>query len=369
MRRHDGGDDMEDIAPKLINKIQENFDSNIRNNNKIKSIMNKIRDGTATYAEANEYSIEVGEALAKAYKRNVSSEILPDGRMYYNIANRVISPTMENNYNLITSVTNRVQERLNSKAALGLKAITPGLNQDRIDGIINRLSSESNFDDVSWLLDEPIVNFSQSIVDDSIKANSEFQGRSGLKPKIVRKLAGGCCDWCAEVAGVYSYPDVPKDVYRRHQRCRCTVEYDPGDGKRIRQDVHSKEWKNSDDNDIIEKRKAFGLYDSYDTSSYPHNPDGTLVTTRKVKRGLPTDINPYDIIDVVGSKGSISRTIYDGECKRRMRIDSTDHGFPKHHPTGAHKHIIQYDFDGNYIDEGIDIPLTITDRKEISDIL
>lgn len=27
------------------------------------------------------------------------------------------------------------------------------------------------------------------------------------------------------------YPDVPPDVYRRHERCRCTVLYDPADGK------------------------------------------------------------------------------------------------------------------------------------------
>ena len=69
-----------------------------------------------------------------------------------------------------------------------------------------------------------------------------FQGRSGLTPKIFRKAERKCCDWCAQLAGEYDYPDVPDEVYQRHERCRCTVEYDPADGKRKRQNVHTKTW-------------------------------------------------------------------------------------------------------------------------------
>ena len=42
-----------------------------------------------------------------------------------------------------------------------------------------------------------------------------------------------------KLAGVYNYPDVPEDVYRRHNNCRCQVIYDPKDGSR-KQDVHDK---------------------------------------------------------------------------------------------------------------------------------
>ncbi|CAG7589950.1 hypothetical protein PEPTYR26121_01104 [Peptoniphilus tyrrelliae] len=51
---------------------------------------------------------------------------------------------------------------------------------------------------------------------------------------------------------MYEYPDVPKDVYRRHQRCKCTVDYLPGDGRK--QDVHTKKWIDADKNDEIQKR-------------------------------------------------------------------------------------------------------------------
>ena len=72
-------------------------------------------------------------------------------------------------------MTEQIQTSLNKSSRIGIKAIKPELNQDRILGIVNKVSEAEAYDDVAWVLDEPIVNFSQSIVDDSIKANAEFQ--------------------------------------------------------------------------------------------------------------------------------------------------------------------------------------------------
>lgn len=248
---------MEDIAPGLLKKIQDDFQSEFNKSRLIKELYAKVRDGTATYREANNFAIEVGEILAKSYKSNISSDVLPDGRMYYNIAQRILNPTMANNYYLITDVTNQIQKSLNESSGIGIKPVKPELNQDRIDGIAGRVSVAEKYDDIAWILDEPVKNFSQSIVDDFIRENAEFHAKAGLQPKIVRKLQGGCCDWCRTLAGTYSYPDVPEDVYRRHERCRCTVEYNPRDGKI--QNVHSKEWRSEEERDKIEARKSTGI--------------------------------------------------------------------------------------------------------------
>lgn len=248
---------MEDIAPELLKKIQSDFDEAIEKSEILKRLAEKIEAGTATYVEANDYAIEVGNILSDAYRHNLSSAVLPDGKMYYNIANRIITETMKRNYDLVSEVSEQIQALLNEAAGIGIKAIQPELNSDRITGIANRLSTADNFDEVSWILGEPVVNFSQSVVDDFIKVNSEFHGKCGMEPKIVRKLAGGCCEWCSKLAGTYTYPEVPKDVYRRHQRCRCTVDYDPGTGKK--QNVHTKQWKTQEEYDKIEARKIAGL--------------------------------------------------------------------------------------------------------------
>ena len=226
---------MEDITPSLLKSIQDDFQKGFDKSSTISRLYAKVRDGTATYEETNDFAIEVGEILAGAYKKNLSSSVLPDGRMYYNIANRIITPTMTNNYNLIVAVTKQVQEALNKSAGIGIKAIVPKQNTDRIKGIVDKVSDAENYDDVAWVLDEPIINHAQSIVADSIKANAEFQYEAGLSPKIVRKSTGKCCEWCNTVVGVYEYPNVPKDVYRRHDHCRCSVNYIAGKKK---VDVH-----------------------------------------------------------------------------------------------------------------------------------
>ena len=157
-----------------------------KSNNKLQNLQKKILSKDATYAEANEYAIELGKILAHAYNNNLSSDVLPDSKMYYNIAQRIIDPTMRNNYYIICKVTVQVQKTLNEKAGIGIKPIAPQLNEDKIKGIVNRISSEDDFDKVKWILDEPIQTFSQSIVDDAIKANADFHFNSGLQPKIIR---------------------------------------------------------------------------------------------------------------------------------------------------------------------------------------
>ena len=227
---------MDDITPSLLKAIQTDFQSLFDKSDIISSLYAKVRDGTATYVEANEFAIETGDILAKAFKNNLSADVLPDGKMYYNIAQRILEPTMTNNYDLIADITNQVQTALNNSAGIGIKAIIPELNTDKIIGIINRVSDAENFDDIAWILDEPIKTFSQSIVDDSIKVNAEFQYNAGMNPKIIRISTGKCCEWCNAIAGVYNYPDVPKEVYQRHNYCRCKVDYVVG---KDRKNVHN----------------------------------------------------------------------------------------------------------------------------------
>lgn len=117
--------------------------------------------------------------LSKAFQNNIPSDALPNGQMHYNIANRILNERLGNNYALISESSVQIQKGLNTNAGIGLNADKPSINQDRIDGIVNMVSSEP-YENVSWILNEPIVNFSQSVVDDVIKANVLFHYQSGL---------------------------------------------------------------------------------------------------------------------------------------------------------------------------------------------
>ena len=245
-----------DVLPKLLQEVKKEFELSYRESEIIRNAFATLEAKKATYKTANEFAIEIGEILSKALGASISADKLPNGKMYYNIAQRLLTDVLGRNHELVSGYASDVQKNLNDKAKIGLKVQVPELNLDRIAGIVNRFSSEENFEDVSWLLGEPIVNFTQSIIDDSIQKNAEFHHRSGLQPEIVRKSYFHCCEWCQEVQGNYKYPRVPKDVYRRHQHCRCIVDYDPKNGKT--QNVWTKKW-NSIDKERVERRKLIGV--------------------------------------------------------------------------------------------------------------
>ena len=247
---------VEDIVPSLLKKIKSEFEDARLDSEVLKDLLSKLQHSKANYLDANQYAIEIGEILSKALGASLTNETLLDGKMYYNIAQRVLTDVLGRNYELVSDYTEQVQKNLNSEAKIGLAAQVPELNQDRIDGLVNRLASEESFDDVKWLLVDPIVIFSQSIVDDSIRKNAEFHHKVGLSPKIVRRVVGHPCKWCKSLEGSYNYPEVPKDIYRRHGNCRCTVDYHPGNGKK--QNVHTKKWTDEKQK-LVRKRSRIGI--------------------------------------------------------------------------------------------------------------
>jgi hypothetical protein len=287
---------MEDIAPALLEDLQQAFAEKLDASEEIRRLLKAIRDGTGGYIEAGDYAWEVGDALAKVFGERLSSAVLPDGRMYYNIADRAIRPLLEQDHALVADAARTVQQHLNEKAELGLKAQAAPLNVDRIDGIIDRVSAAESFDDVSWLLGDPVRTFSQSIVDDTLKANMDFQGKAGLSPRIIRKATGKCCEWCQALAGVYRYPDTPDDVYRRHNNCRCTLEYDGGDAKNFR-NVWTKKWTTAEEHEQTEYRKQLPGLDLTPSIKKPSQKVDSLenVTAEYLRNAAPgSGILQYD---------------------------------------------------------------------------
>ena len=224
----------QDLAPGLLEQIRKDF----------LSLLGDTALSDSSYAAAEAYAEAVGAALAEAFRRNLTPDTLPDGKLYWNLADRVVRPMLEEDHALVADAAQAVQQQLNARTGLGLKAQRAVLDEDRVDGILQMVSAAEKFEDAAWVLFEPVRTFTRMTVDDTLKANVDFQGKSGLRPRVVRTAESACCKWCSSLAGTYTYPDVPKDVYRRHERCRCRVEYDPGSGRR--QDVWTKAWVEDD---------------------------------------------------------------------------------------------------------------------------
>ena len=244
---------MTDIAPELLEKVQKDFEE------LTEGLREEIKQGVRSYEEAYDYAKRIGEALSRSLGVNITPEVLPDGKMYYNIADKVVRPMLEEEHELAAEVAVSAQKSANRAAGIGIRPLKAEFDTERAQGIIDRVSSQP-FEEIKWILDEPVKTFSKNVVDQTLEKNVEFQGKSGLHPKIRRTALGDACPWCQAVAGTYSYPNVPKDVYRRHANCDCLVEYiDPGKYPGMRQNVWTKQWEDDEfitPQELVEKVKA-----------------------------------------------------------------------------------------------------------------
>lgn len=239
----------------------EKLRAEIDQDEQIKAILNKIAAGKADYSDAYEYAWKVGEHTAEAAKK-VFDAAIAGGDEAMEAAKASIRALLRNDYDKISYTTANIQKLLNTKAGLGLNAVRPKVNDSRAEGLIKWLFDEGNTDDITTRLVEysselvadsakefsqsrkaaeaakakkaalgsKIENYSGSVVTDSVEANVKFQKESGLEPHITRTLVGGCCPWCSRLAGKYEYDNRPKDIFRRHDNCRCLVLYDAGNG-------------------------------------------------------------------------------------------------------------------------------------------
>ena len=244
-----------DIVPVLNEKIQTSFQSNMMRDRRIAQISKRIRDGTATFVDGHDYEERLGESLSKALISNLNEENLPDGRLYYNIAKRTVTPALRNNYELTNEAAEQIQSIIDSGLGIGLKSVKAEFPESRIKGLIDKMTTEGiSLEDALIWLGEPIINNSEAFFDDFIDSNAKFRTEVGLKATITRIAEANCCPWCDSLAGTYEYGSAPDDIYRRHQYCRCTVTYQT---EKKSQNVWSKrQWESSPEE--IDRRKTIG---------------------------------------------------------------------------------------------------------------
>lgn len=248
---------MSELGATLLEQSSKTFYELLRKDRKIRSLLARIRDGTSYY-DANEYAVRVGELLSKAL--NQSTDTL--SFMSEEVAQELLEPLLREDHSMIATVIGQIQQNMNKANGVGLAPMIPDVDTDRIEGFIKKIASGESLDDVRWMFGEPVINYSQSVVDKGIEANARATSKIGLKAYIIREAeASGHrtikrgnksysyaipCKWCANLAGKYEYESVRgtgNDVYRRHEACRCRVTYVNGTD---RQDVWSKaEWTES----------------------------------------------------------------------------------------------------------------------------
>ena len=247
---------MADIGAELLEKIRAEFQKTCKADKYIQSVLKKIEGGTAKMEEVALLSKQLGLRASQAIGTYVNAGALPDGKMYYNIADTILTGILKDNYDIINSAVAACQKALDNQAGINIRPQQAEFPTERVQAVANAASIPDITEEVMIRrMTVPAQNITESFYNDYVQTNVKFRSDAGLDCYIIRNDHGGCCEWCAKLAGKYHYPeDVPKDVYHRHDNCGCTVTYLNG---RKAQDVWDKtKWNVSDDE--LERMKETG---------------------------------------------------------------------------------------------------------------
>lgn len=237
---------MADVAPALLDRIEKDFEKRFKKSKEAGRLLTAMADGRANQRMIHDYSLVAGKCLRDSLRTVLTADALPDGTLYYNIADRTVRPMLRQNHDLIVAYADDVQKGIYAKNKTGVGVIKPDFNENRAAGLIEKMSGLPVEDALPWF-NEPLINFCENVVDDWTRDNAGALYSAGFNPKIIRTLGaserretGGKypqiyyipCDWCVGLAGEYDYDDVSNtgnDVFRRHTGCRCDITYIEGE--------------------------------------------------------------------------------------------------------------------------------------------
>lgn len=194
-----------------------------------------------SYHEASLYAARVGDLLGRTLRHHAPVLNIDEWDL-----DKLIPQSLGLDHAMVTEVCLQTQTAINEANNLGIRAVAPRFDGNRAYGIVEELRANPEFTNIEALFYDQLTNFSQNVVDEAVRDNAELQSNAGIPAYIVRTAEYGACEWCQNLEGTYPYDEVKdkgNDVWRRHDSCRCTVEYVPDRSGR-RQNVWSKEWTN-----------------------------------------------------------------------------------------------------------------------------
>ena len=205
--------------PLTFNDIKEEILSALKSDYRANVYWTRLHEKGAGYKDAQAYAIRIGTVTG-----NVLKKYQPEELSEWDLES-LIPGTLGLSHNFVAAACAEAQKNINRKARVGIRPQEPDFDGNRAYGLAEAVKERGEIGPEFY---DQVTNFSQNVVDQSIRENADIQSSAGLHPKIVRTAEAGCCKYCDDLAGTYDYDDVHNTghpVWSRHENCRCLIEY------------------------------------------------------------------------------------------------------------------------------------------------
>lgn len=208
----------------LSDKIKSELVKLSKSDKHLQSIIKRLESGNANLSDVDDFAQATGAVLKKVFEKSISES--PKAFTDEQLIAEILGDIFGDNYELINSVAENIQKQLDKAAGIGIKPQRADFPSERIENL-EKVTAQKDLTDKTSLSEftASVENINGSIFTDYVKTNADFRSKAGLRVYVIRSDHSKCCAWCSKLAGKYVYPDVPKDVWRRHKRCTCEITY------------------------------------------------------------------------------------------------------------------------------------------------
>ena len=213
-----------------VQDVDKEFYRRVLKDSRLTEIRSRIRHGTATFADTAEYNDRASTILGDVLSGQVPST--PEGERA-----KLCKYLLRHLYDGTNEMCAAVQLTLDKAQGLHLAPQKAPFPTERVQAIAGSLEDKTVPTETIQRRAGSAATVGRAFHDAYMHENAKFRTKAGIKCYLNREEASGCCKWCAEIAGRFVYGEHPRDIFRRHDNCSCTVTYENG---RERQDVWSK---------------------------------------------------------------------------------------------------------------------------------
>lgn len=208
----------------LSDKIKSDLVKLSKSDKHLQSIIKRLESGKANLTDVDDFAQATGTVLKKVFEKSITES--PKAFTDEQLIAEILGDIFGDNYDLINSVAENIQKQLDKAAGIGIKPQRADFPSERIENLA-KVTAQKDLTDKTSLSEftASVENINGSIFTDYVKTNADFRSKAGLRVYVIRSDHSKCCAWCSKLAGKYVYPDVPKDVWRRHKRCTCEITY------------------------------------------------------------------------------------------------------------------------------------------------
>lgn len=129
----------QDIAVDLYARISTEFENKLKKDNEAKKFQNKLENNKADLADVSLYARRLGELASEVLIETLDEDELPNGIIYWNIAEKTILPLLKRVHRIVNESAIKAQKIQDAKVGIGINSIAGDFPEERAKAIIQKI--------------------------------------------------------------------------------------------------------------------------------------------------------------------------------------------------------------------------------------